>query len=369
MAKKTNVTINEKNYFRTTLHLGYDVNGKKLQKSFYGETKKEAEAKKQAFLENSPNGTTLTKSETLGTSMYNWLFDIVILEIKPSSFERYDGFYRNYIKDTHLSRLKLDKITTQDVQKLYTHIYTTKGSATLVKNIHSFVRKYFNYQVKIGVLKDSPCKNVILPKETDVKEKIEIFTEDEIQIFKKACDTNFDYFIFYFALATGMRQGEIIALTLDDIDLNNNSINVNKTVNRVNVYSGETKTRKTLVYAPKSENSIRTIPLPNQIRDMVISQIDLQKEKGSDLLFTSQRNEMYNGDKLYEKYKRFLKREGIKHRKFHTLRHTYCSILARNNVPLKIAAELLGHDAEMTSKIYTHLNLDDKKNAIQNITF
>lgn len=370
MAKKTNYTTSSGlERYRATLHLGFDANGKKIQKSFYGETKKEANEKKQAYLENSPNGTTLTKSETLGVSMYNWLFDIVILEIKPSSFERYEGFYRNYIKDTHLSRLKLDKITTQDVQKLYTQIYNNQGSATLVKNLHSFVRKYFNYQVKIGVLKDSPCKNVILPKEIVVKDKIEIFTEDEINIFKKASNENFDYFIFYFALATGMRQGEIIALTLDDIDLVNNSININKTVNKVNVYEGDKKTRQTLVYAPKSENSIRTIPLPNQIREFVVQQIEMQKSIGTNLLFTSQRNEMYNGDKLYEKYKRFLKREGIKHRKFHTLRHTYCSILARNNVPLKIAAELLGHDVEMTSKIYTHLNLNDKKNAIQNITF
>ncbi len=369
MAKKTNTKINNKDYFRTTLHLGYDVDGKKIQKAFYGSTRKEAMEKKQAFLDSSPNGTTLTKSDTLGTSMYNWLFDIVILEIKPSSFERYEGFYRNYINDTHLSRLKLDKVTTQDVQKLYTHIYTTKNSATLVKNLHTFVGKYFNYQVKIGVLKESPCKNVVLPKVTDVKEKIEIFSEEEIQIFKTASNNNFDYFIFYFALATGMRQGEIIALTLDDIDLINNSINVNKTVNRVNVYENGEKHRKTLVYAPKSENSKRTIPLPTQIRDMVVKQIALQVEKGTDLLFTNQRNAMYDGDKLYDKYTRLLKREGIKHRKFHTLRHTYCSILARNNVPLKIAAELMGHDVEMTSKIYTHLNLDDKKNAIQNITF
>ncbi len=369
MAKKTNTKINNKDYFRTTLHLGYDVDGKKIQKAFYGSTRKEAMEKKQAFLDSSPNGTTLTKSDTLGTSMYSWLFDIVILEIKPSSFERYEGFYRNYVKETHLAKIKLDKVTTQDVQKLYTHIYNTKGSATLVKNFHSFMRKYFYYQVKIGVLKDNPCQNVILPKETEVKEKIEIFTEEEIQIFKNACEVNFDYFVFYFALATGMRQGEIVALTLCDVDLINNSITVNKTVNRVNVYENGVKHRKTLTYAPKSANSNRTIPLPNQIRDYVIKQIDLQKEKGTDLLFTNQRNDIYDSDKLYRKYTRFLKREGIKHRKFHTLRHTYCSILARNNVPLKIAAEMLGHDVEMTSKIYTHLNLDDKKNAIQNITF
>ncbi len=367
IARKTNFkNCVGKNYFRTTLLLGYDADGKKIQKQFYGETRKEALQKKQDYLNDS---TLNIKSDRLNKVMYEWLFNIVIIEIKPSSFERYEGFYRNYIKNSHLATITITKITTQDLQVFFNSIFESGKSATLVKSIYSFINKFFNYQVKIHSIRDNPCKNVVLPKELETKNKIEIFTTKEIEILKKSIDANFDYFIFYFALATGMRQGEIIALTINDIDLENDTINIDKTVNKVNVYEDGVKKRKLLTYPPKSKNSIRTIPIPVQIKDLLIKQIDLQKENNENLLFTNQHGNEYDGDKLYEKYKRFLKRENIPHRKFHTLRHTYCSILARNNVPLKMAAELLGHDVEMTSKIYTHLNLDDKKDAIKNINF
>ncbi len=147
-----------------------------------------------------------------------------------------------------------------------------------------------------------------------------------------------------------MRQGEIIALTLNDIDLKNNYINVDKTLNKVNVYENGIKERKLLTYDPKSKNSIRTIPIPLQIKDLLIQQIEQQKSNNQTMLFTNQLGNVYDGDKLYEKYKRFLKRNDIPHRKFHTLRHTYCSILAKNNVPLKMAADLMGHDVEMPPK-------------------
>ncbi len=368
MARKTNFTTKEGNdYFRTRLFIGYDANGKKIEKTFYGKTRKEALEKKEDYKRNNI-GIDIVSSKT-GSVIKEWLFNIVMLEVKPSTFEIYEGFYRNYITGSHLSTILLSKVTTQNLQVFFNAIYQEKQSATLVRRIYNFINKFFNYQVKINALPKNPCSHVTLPKDNKVK-KIEIFTVDEIDIIKKSVDENFDYFIFYFALATGMRQGEIIALTLEDINLQNNSININKTVNKVNVYDEEgKKQRKTLVYPPKSKNSIRTIPIPAQILPMLIEQIEIQKSKNFDLLFTNKHDNMYDGDKLYEKYKRYLKRKEIPHRKFHTLRHTYCSILARNNVPLKLAAELMGHDVEMTSNIYTHLNLDDKKNAIKNITF
>ncbi len=370
---KTNFNVNGKDYVRTTYRYT-DENGKSIQKVFYGKTKKEANEKKTEFIAQYKYGLAQKseleiKKETLNDIMHEWLFNIVILEIKPSSFERYEGFHRNYVKDSNISNMLLHNIETKDMQLFFNTVYKTKNSATLVKNLYSFVNKFFNYQLKIESILKNPCKNVTLPKENEIKKQIEIFTPEEIEIFKKGYEDNFDYFIFYFALATGMRQGEILALSTSDIDLDNLTINVNKTINRVNTYENGKKVRKDLIYPPKSKNSIRTLPIANQIVEPLKKQIELQQSKDLDLLFTNQLDTLYNGDKLYQKYMRFLKRHDIKPRKFHTLRHTYCSILHKNGVSAKTASELMGHSIDMTLNIYTHLSLEDKRVAVTNLSF
>lgn len=366
MARKTNFKQQNGNeYFRTSLLIGYDENGKKIQKQFYGKTRKEALEKKQAFVEN---GVTVKTVESFGSIMKKWLYDVVILEVKPKSFSKYEGLYRNYVLDSNIENLSLNKISDKHLQIFFTNIYDKKGSATLCKSLYSFINKFLNYQVKLKNIKENPCINVTLPKDTKVKEKIEIFTKDEIEVFKKEATNNQEYFIFYFALFTGMRQGEIIALNVDDIDLQQMTINVNKQANRVPIYDKNgNHTLEMQVYTPKSKNSIRIIPIPQQLVPFLEKQIELQNTNNKTLLFTNNLGNIYTPSKLYNKYCRFLKRNEIKHRKFHTLRHTYCSILMKNNVPPKITAELLGHDVEMTLQIYSHLSVDDKITAVNRV--
>ncbi len=366
MARKTNFeNSNGKAYFRTTLLIGYTPEGKKIQKQFYGETRKEALEKKQAYIEH---GEAIKQTESISSIMKTWLFDIVMLEVKPKSFARYEGFYRNYVIGSNIEHLSLDKVNIKHMQTFFTNVFKEKDSATLCKNLYMFINKFFNYQVKIKNIKENPCSDVVLPKETKVKEKIEIFTREEIEIFKNEAEKNQDYFIFYFALMTGMRQGEIIALELSDINLDDNTINVDKQANKSPIFNEDgTRTLEMQIYTPKSENSIRIIPIPPQLIPFLEKQIELQKENASVLLFTNNKGKIYTPDKLYNKYCRFLKRHNIPHRKFHTLRHTYCSILMKNNVPAKLTAELLGHDVEMTLRIYSHLSVDDKKVAINNV--
>lgn len=371
MAKKTNKTINGNDYFRITCSYT-DEFGKKKRKEFYGKSKKEATDKKLEFLAQQKYGLAkrvdvIETVETMSDVMCAWLFNLVIIEIKPSSFERYEGFYRNYVVNSNIAAMQLHQIETIHLQLFFNNVFQQKNSATLVLNLYRFINKFFNYQVKMENLQRNPCANVVLPKENKIKEEIEIFTPEEIAIFKKGYEENFDYFIFYFALATGMRQGEIVALNVSDIDMNNLTINVNKTVNRVNTYVGGRKVRNDLIYPPKSKNSIRVLPIPQQLVEPLQQQISMQKNKGLELLFTNQLDELHNGDKLYQKYVRFLKRNNIKHRKFHTLRHTYCSILHKNGVSAKTASELMGHDVKMTLNIYTHLSLDDKRLAVTNL--
>ncbi len=369
MAKaKANFNVNGNDYIRVT-HRYKDEYGKSKQKVFYGKTKKEAEAKKTEFLAQQRYGLGLKndlelRKDNFESIFYNWLFNVVIIEVKPSTFDNYDGYYRNYVKDSILSDLLVHQIKTIHIQEFFNNIYENTGRIPTLQQISKLLRKFFNYQVKLGTIQSNPCLNAILPKQIKVKNKIEIFTKEEIAILKQSYEHNFDYFIFYFALATGMRVGEIIALNVTDIDMQDLTINVNKTVTEANVYENGEKVFKKFITSPKSDNSIRTLPIPSQIIEPLQKQIDMQKAKGLSLLFTTKTNQLYTLAPVTQTFKRLLQRHFIKPRKFHTLRHTYCSLLLLKGVPPTVVADLMGHNVEMTMEIYSHLNIDNKREAV-----
>jgi integrase len=108
VAVKTNYSKNGSDYFRVTASIGRDLNGKLIRKEFYGKTKKEAEARRDEYLSGIKNGLNADfKNAILGELMYTWLFEIVRLKVKPSSFQKYEGIYRNYISECELYGLKI----------------------------------------------------------------------------------------------------------------------------------------------------------------------------------------------------------------------------------------------------------------------
>lgn len=380
MAKKTNFTNpSGKQYFRTSAVIGHNENGKPIRKQFYASSKREAEAKKQDFLSNLKNETSVKTDLSLNEYMYRWLFDIVKTEIKHSSFNRYEGLYRNYIQDSQLAEMKLIDISVKDIQKFYSTLTGDSRTPDTVKIVHRLLNKLFNYCVKIGDLPSNPNKNTVLPKSYKIEStEIEIFKKDEIAKIRKSVYEDINNFLYLFGLSTGLRAGEIFALTYNDIDINRLTININKSLSFITVIGEEENKREMQITPPKSKNSVRIVPFPEDLVKLYElhkeNELKKAKENGiiiqeDSLVFTSTVSKPRNSKQLNVSFRRYLNRLDIEYRKFHTLRHTYCSILAINNVPLKMAAELMGHDIEMTSKIYTHLDLDSKKDAISKINF
>ena len=102
MAVKTNCEINGKKYFRVSATFGKDSNGKYIRKSFYGKSEKDAKKKLDEYKDSIKQGLLVNKNYYLGTIMNTWLFEIAKPSIKPTTFERYEGIYRNYIKSSPL---------------------------------------------------------------------------------------------------------------------------------------------------------------------------------------------------------------------------------------------------------------------------
>ena len=125
MAKKTNSKINGKEYYRIRKVVGHTASGEKILKNFYGESKKEAEQKANEYLNNIENGLIIDfENFTLAELMHTWLFDFLhnSSKIKPSTFQRYESLYRNYIKESEIAGNKLINIKTKHLQKFYNNL-------------------------------------------------------------------------------------------------------------------------------------------------------------------------------------------------------------------------------------------------------
>jgi integrase len=382
VARKTNVTKNGTEYYRVTATVGRDSNGKPIRKEFYGSGKKEAEAKRDEYLNGIKNGLNINyKNATFGELMHSWLFEITRIKVKASSFERYEGIYRNYIVNSDIYGMKLSDLKTLQIQRYYNELYENGKSSSIIENLNKLIRTFFTYAVNEGYVLRNPCTGgkVIIPKEdTPEDAEIEIYTDEEIDLLKKALEGHGLKYLILTALGTGLRQGELLALKWDDIDFDKNQVKVTKTLKKVKVISADgSGKRELLENSPKSKTSNRIVPLPSKLAELLKEHKELQEMhknaigdsyKDKEYVFTTEFGSPLLVKNLFNSYKKLLIKAGIPHKKFHSLRHTYATKLFERKENLKTVQTLLGHsDISITANIYTHVMPKEKITAAEKL--
>ena len=371
MAKKTNSKINGKEYYRIRKVVGHTASGEKILKNFYGESKKEAEQKANEYLNNIENGLIIDfENFTLAELMHTWLFDFLhnSSKIKPSTFQRYESLYRNYIKESEIAGNKLINIKTIHLQKFYNNLSQNGYSYSQINTLNTVLKVFFNWCIDNDYILKNPCtkvnikgnKNEIIKNE---RKEVEILSETEINIIKEYLKgTDFEL-LFLLDLATGLRQGELLALDWEHINLEDNTLKVERSVKEVYVYDNEnTKHIETIFQTPKTLNSFRTVPIPSTMID-ILSKI--KNKKG--LLFSDSNGNPLKGKNVSAKWTKILKECNIPHKKFHSIRHTYASMLLSKGVDIETVAELMGHSAISITQIYLHSSYTSKNKSVNKL--
>ncbi len=384
MARKINTKINGSEYFRVTATVGRDCDGKVIRKQFYGNGRADAEAKRDEYLDNIKNGLNVNyEYMTLGQLMHTWLFEVVRISngIKPSSFERYEGIYRNYVKNSDIYGVKISLIKSILLQRYYNKLYDNGKSSNVIKNLNKLLKSFFNYAVDERYIIRNPCigKKIVIPGESEKTDtEVEVFTNEEIKLLFTTLENHRLKALILLALGTGLRQGELLGLKWSDIDLKNKELKVQRSIKQVYIISGdETKEYKTIEQTPKSKNSIRSVPIPSTLIPILEKHAIEQKTEKlkagssyieSEYIFTTELGNTINARNLTRSYKRLLKKAKIKYKKFHSLRHTYATKLFERDEPIKTVQMLLGHsDISITSNIYTHVMPEKKINAAEKL--
>lgn len=240
-----------------------------------------------------------------------------------------DYFFHKYIED----------ITHLQVKSYMDYLVDEFGySKKTIKNYRIVLSMIFKYAVVNDMIENNPVSDVSIPKGLKSTHRLPP-SETEIEKIKNNVNCEFGLF-YYFLLYTGIRRGEALALTYEDIDWDNSLIYINKTLYHKNNYP--------VIKSPKTESGIRYIPLLNPLKEV------LDKNK-SGIIFSDESGNYLTASQVETKIKWYRRNTGIKCSP-HQLRHEYATILLEADILDKDAQELLGHAQISTTKdIYMHI--------------
>lgn len=368
-----------KNGWRAKIMIGYNDDGKPVRKEFFGKTRKEAqnkldEYKKQLNSDIIPADDKIILAEWY----YTWLWDFRKKDLKPKSFQRYEGIYRNYIVGSEIGKIKLVDLRTIHLQKYYNKLLEVDNKpASTIRSLNTKLKTCLTEAEKQGYIQKNWCKLVTLPKDNNSKE-VNILTQEEQALFVKAIENHPLEILFLLDLGTGLRLGELLGLKWGDINFKEENLKVSRTIQRVTeIDKNGNRTSKIIEQTPKTKNAIRTIPIPHDIfLKLKVHRKKQLEEKllagelyyDNDYVFCNELGYPMDDKKPGRNLKSILKKLGINPIKFHALRHTYATRLFEANVNPKTVQVLMGHyDISMTMDIYTHVMENQKIEAVEEL--
>ncbi|KAI3346585.1 site-specific integrase [Clostridium botulinum] len=374
------VTKNNKKYWCISISIGYDtLTGKLKRKYIYGKTQKEAKAKLKTYKENFVNN---SDDSTLGDFYYDWLWNIKRQALKPSTFEKWEGIYRNYIKPHKgLNNIKLIDVDTMHLQKISNQLLKTH-TVSQVKTMNSCLGNCFRYAKSINKIKYNPVEGLIYPKNHEVlEEKDNYISEEDQKDLIKALEGDKLEGIILIGLMCGLRLGEAMALQVNDIDFNNMNIKITKSVKYV--WTGEKDKNGKKIYEnrvtiPKTKKSIREVPLPSMLkpilRNLIKKNMELKLKYGelfldNNLLFCKDNGDYIDNKKPNRHLKIALKNAKITTEiHYHSLRHIFITNCLSKDINPRTVMDWVGHsDIKMTMLVYAEINKDKNKKEYEKI--
>ncbi len=305
--------------WQASLTLGRDENGKLQRKYFYGKTRKAVVDKMNEAIEkiNKHSFILRNSNPTLAQWTHMWLWDYKRNSVKPKTFDQYETMLRIHVLPA-LGELKLVDIQTDHVQKLINKMYRDGSSTRTIELMKVILHALLKQAHKNNLVSSNVCENVVLPKKS--KKAIRVLNNDEQDKLIAVLRGNYIGRGLLFALYTGMRKGEVLALSWDDFNENEKTISVSKTLSRVRTYSTGMNKTELVVSSPKTEKSNRTIPLIDSAYKLLLRHRRQQEKymemvgdfyQNKNLIFSSNTGTYLDPGNFNRKLKKCCKAAGI----------------------------------------------------------
>ena len=263
---------------------------------------------------------------------------------KPSTYKTYEGYLNNIIVP-FFGDLNINEISPILIKEFMKQMQDAGRANATVNKYIKFISAIYNFMIDSDITVRNPLARIKSLKEIKNKKIRALCTEEVQALLSKTKQVYPDFFpLLFTALFTGMRQGELFALTWDSINWITKKITIDK-----NYTHGTLGTPKT--------GKIRVIDMSDELAK-VLREWRMACPKGeNNLVFPNNEGNYQSAENMMKR--RFLpalNRAGIDRIRFHDLRHTYASLLLANGAPMKYVQHQLGHSSiTMTMDLYTHL--------------
>ena len=292
------------------------------------------------------------------------------------TYINYRAKIKNHIKPL-IGKYRLNDLRVDIIQDTVNKLSLVKKlSPETVRGIYNIVYDCLNKAVKNGLMIKNVAADITLPK--IIKKEIRVFTVEEQERFIEEAKKVYAGEMFIFDLGTGLRIGELLSLTWNDVNFNEEIFRVKRTLNIVKDFDdNESKWHKEFG-SPKTESSNRSIPLlpelVNLLRQIQQKQKELIEFAGSayennNLIFTTQLGKPLDPRNMQRTFKTIADKANITGATIHSCRHTFATRGLENGIELRVMQELLGHASiKMTADLYTHVLPDKKRDSIMKLS-
>lgn len=291
-------------------------------------------------------------------------------ELQKSTIHSYramvQGKIRRYFQ--RRSQLTVGNLKPQDIQDFYQSLFADGVVANTVIHYHALLRRAFQQAFKEERIDANPFDRVGRPKKN--KFHGENYTQEELLTLLHLARGDVIYPAILLAGAMGLRRSEALGVRWSRIDWEKRTVLLDT---KIVEYRENGKKKVEPVEEMKNKSSRRTLPLP----DPVVEMLQVQKEhrevyrkmfQGSynaqylDYVCVNQLGELLRPSYVTDHFRELLEKYGLRHIRFHDLRHTFASLLINQDVPLINVSNFLGHsDLSTTANIYAHLDKASKQ--------
>lgn len=302
--------------------------------------------------------------------------------VVPQVYQDYFRYMKKmeaYLASRHLSNIKLKNFTADLLDEFYRFVANTKNrygesiSNNTIKHYMCFFNPVFRMAYEKDYIEKDITKGIKPPPIT--KQNISYLKEEYCSKFIKAAESSRVGFELKLLLLLGVRRSELLGITWNDIDFQENQISINKAVHKGK--GGKLYITNKL----KTNSSNRVLPLDEDVKELLLNQKELlascKKRLGKefckdkhfkDFICLDYKGDLINPERLTRAVKSVCKKHKLPDIHLHSLRHSYASVMVSNGVDMKTTQTLLGHsNFSTTADIYSHLDMKNKWLAVEKV--